>query len=407
MSSRKQARARTVSQYPSCEPLSILLSSTMNLLFCYEALRILTSPTCIAPGLKVNATPAFTNLFQGHGGYSLRPGENTPMTPVMPTIPRFGGTPAGVPVGPSYGSGLSATPLGTNSSPFGPRSSSMIAHPGGSRHRDSGLLLPVKDEPIGSPLALDTPAAHNQGGSDGHRGGQKGSKQHVQPIERLSLECQKRGFNLQWLERSIGEDLYECDVKLFNDLVKGEERCLNPLIAKQRCAIKALDFLKGVGVPRPIQALRELKRMSASIPPKAGSIAPGTGASSWEPASSSTARHTTRDDPRDLIQRIQATFGGSAPNLTDLGNEAYARAYLQGIATGVAIQQASVGAGQSINNAADTRRPATAAPSSSSKGYKGKGTYHDRRAQYDRRERSPSGDRNRRYRDRSTPNRRR
>ncbi|KAI1262904.1 hypothetical protein F5Y18DRAFT_146203 [Xylariaceae sp. FL1019] len=354
------------------------------------------------------------------------------MTPATPAIPGFGVMSPALPLGPAYGSGTSLGPASLSLPPFAPQSSV----PSRSDDRTTkGAGAIVKKEPRSSPVALNKPAAHSQSGVEGNHGGQQGNKQHsayhfIQPVERLSRESQKRGFNPQWIERHR-DSWYECDVLLKDDTVNGDERSPTAQMAKQRCAIKALEFLKGV--PRPVKvespaiqkpahaypgnatgnnkkaySQRELKRATATIPSKAPTTARGTGASSWEPDTASSTRDTTRDDPRELVQQVQAAFGGRAPSLTDLDSQGYSRAYLQGVAAGVAMQQAIVGAGFSANNAGNLRGSATTATASGNRhGHEGYSTYHDRRGRYDRRERSPSGDRDRRYRDRSSPSRRR
>ncbi|KAK3335292.1 hypothetical protein B0T19DRAFT_452218 [Cercophora scortea] len=68
------------------------------------------------------------------------------------------------------------------------------------------------------------------------------------PMQLLSLACQKRKFNPEWIEKAVG-DKFTCAVRLRDQLVNSTRAYATPYVAKLVAAQKALKIVSSWGLP--------------------------------------------------------------------------------------------------------------------------------------------------------------
>ena len=85
----------------------------------------------------------------------------------------------------------------------------------------------------------------------------------AKPTELLSLECQKRHFNLEWIVKTTNEGRICADVLLRNVLVKGNTSHKELAEAKYATAEKALREVRSMPVYHPAAYSSEARIASA------------------------------------------------------------------------------------------------------------------------------------------------
>jgi hypothetical protein len=219
--------------------------------------------------------------------------------------------------------------------------------------------------------------------------GRRGGRSSTLPTQVLSTRCQERRFNPKWTEYSTRRGRFMCNVDLNGVIVKGDGSYSSPIEAKMAVAKKALTYVDKVP-PRQTLELAPNYPSVARDP-----RAPVVREPISHQAATSTgriARSSPHEDPRRLLERVHATFGGQTPNAALLSDPVVAQAFLAGITMGTTI-------GASLNAAHGTQSRATQGPGGVDR-------------PYDPREASPLRERDyyqsRMYRDRSdrsSPNR--
>ncbi|KAK3693470.1 hypothetical protein B0T22DRAFT_476317 [Podospora appendiculata] len=205
-----------------------------------------------------------------------------------------------------------------------------------------------------------TPSSHHGNTTAQHPG-------PATPMQLLSLACQKRKFNPEWIERTVSENKFTCDVLLRGQLVSSTKSYATPYVAKLVAAQKALKVVRSWGAApnAEVDSTRSraydhkhgvaIKQEKGNSPRKvlAGGHAtgpaikkePGRGANgnstaqskpsgSEGNASSGTGRSTTALKKQQmLIEEIQKTMGTAVPDRSKDDPEV-AKAFLEGLALG-------------------------------------------------------------------------
>ncbi|KXX83159.1 hypothetical protein MMYC01_200357 [Madurella mycetomatis] len=178
------------------------------------------------------------------------------------------------------------------------------------------------------------------------------------PIQTLSRECQRRGFNPAWHEMQLPNGSFTCNVRLQDRLIRSNKLFKDPVAAKTAVAKKAIRAIwtggnkfnhearfvvrefKGPnnksGVARASHNSPGMRQEKDAVKGEAGNT--GNEGSNSIPNHSHGAERIT--EPANLLDQVCKALGISEPGeLTD-GSEA-TRAFLEGLAVGARLAESA------------------------------------------------------------------
>ncbi|KAI1181338.1 hypothetical protein F4777DRAFT_585232 [Nemania sp. FL0916] len=226
---------------------------------------------------------------------------------------------------------------------------------------------------------------------------------------RLSRQCQLRGFNPKWYE-TAGPEGFKCSVQLIDKMIRGEHVYPTAYEAKQAVAEKALVHVHrlpranstqnrtermrtpeqtGRHTDRSRQRRTQIEREPTANAGQAGFHRPFTYTA---PAGATVAAYNwdvLNPIQGDLGRGIQSIFSGAGPSSPVLSDPLLAQAFLQGLTVGASVRAASSAYDPYLEPQGPDLPPVL-------------NTTHRR---YGIRDRSPTRDSSRHYRDRSSPRR--